>query len=418
MTPRIRLARRNASSQSRRAAQLVDDVLIARRRSLEQLQRDPLGPGTAPAQQPGCAGVGGGALGRGKAGAHGAGQDRVAEPQDGRVLQQPGSDEFGGGGAGVAHLEARECRGEVERRPVAQDRRRAGERGRPGPGAREGTGHRPGHGRRRDRYDASTRVGRERNVVGAKLTHELVQEERVAARGLLTRAREALVHRPEQLLHTFTVERQRLDPRRRRPELLEWRGRRVPGPNADQDGDWQRLEPAGQISKKPQRRLVRPPRVVDRQQHRQLVGEVDHEPVEAVEKPDRGRLDRLGNAEQHGLGQLRRTVQESLAVRADHRLEALSRHAQRIVALELRPHGVQHAQAPLRRALARRPHQRGFPDTGGSLDEGEPARPVARAVEQRVDRRELVLALHQALHGETVTTISTQCRKPSARVPA
>jgi hypothetical protein len=120
-----------------------------------------------------------------------------------------------------------------------------------------------------------------------------------------------------------------------------------------------------------------------------------------VEQPDRRRLDRLGNAAQHRLGQPGGTVQEPLAARAHHRLEPLARHAKRILALELRRHRVQHAQGPRGRALPRRPHQRRLPDPDGPLDQGQRALPVAR-VEQRIDRGELLLALHQAHHDETL----------------
>ncbi len=77
------------------------------------------------------------------------------------------------------------------------------------------------------------------------------------------------------------------------------------------------------------------------------------------------------------------------------RLQALTRHTERVLALELRPSRVKNAHAALGRPLARSRQQAGLADTRRSLHQQHRTHARARRYKQSLKARELLLALHQ-----------------------
>ena len=286
--------------------QLGHDARITGRRRVEHLQRDPLGRGAAGAEQIGGARMRGGTVVGREPRSHGRGEDRVAEAHRRRVVEKPGPHEIAGRGGRSLDGQSRELGGNVERDAVPQHRRGPGQRRRlraqPRQRRRDGARHR----RRGDLGDALGARGREGDAVGAQRPHQLPEQERVAARGVVAGAREGVVDwpvLPQQSPDAVEPERRRLDPRRRRV-LADLRERTLlRGAGSDQQRDRERLHPPGDVREEAQRGLVGPVRVVDHEQHRCLLGKVGDQPVEAVENPDRGRLERLRDVEQDRSGQ-------------------------------------------------------------------------------------------------------------------
>ena len=201
--------------------------------------------------------------------------------------------------------------------------------------------------------------------------------------------------------------------RNRRRVLADRRKRALlRGAGRDQQRDRERLHPPGDVREEAQRRLVGPVRVVDHEQHRCLVGKAGDQPVEAVEDPDRGGLERLRDVEQDRSGQPGRPSQEPLTIgfRPDRRLQALAGHAQRVLALQLGAARVEHPHAALGRALARRRQQARLADARRPLDQQHRPRPRARLGQQPLEGRELLIALDQC-HLPTLIAATAQVPK-------
>ena len=79
-------------------------------------------------------------------------------------------------------------------------------------------------------------------------------------------------------------------------------------------------------------------------------------------------------------------------------LEQLADDAEREVALEVRAAGREHARAGALRAAAHLAEQPRLADAGRALDQRRAALARQRVAEQRAERRQLALALHQAAH--------------------
>ena len=63
-------------------------------------------------------------------------------------------------------------------------------------------------------------------------------------------------------------------------------GTGIPGAHSDDECDRQVVESFGEIAEKAQRTLIRPRQIVYQYRHRTLLGEVDNEPVEAVQNAE------------------------------------------------------------------------------------------------------------------------------------
>ena len=155
--------------------------------------------------------------------------------------------------------------------------------------------------------------------------------------------------------------------------------------------------------------------VVDCEQQRALGGQVEREPVQAVQRgegrvllPRRARL-RLehrprgrGGAGERGVGP-----------RRDVGLEKLAHDPERELALELGRARGEHAQLPAG-ALPQVGEQAGLADPGRPLDQRQPPAPVARGGDQVVQRGDLALAVQEPGHASACGS-SRRERTPSLR---
>ena len=173
-------------------------------------------------------------------------------------------------------------------------------------------------------------------------------------------------------------------------------GRRVAG--ADAGGDQHRLalEPADQVGEKPQRRAVAPLEVVDLEQQRALGGEVERQPVQAVERGERrvaGRRSLVGRGEHDARG--RGGAGQCVGI-GDDGLEELADDAEREVALQLAGARVEHHRAAGVRVAPELRQQPRLADPGRALDQHRAALAHAGLGEQGVEQRHLAVALDQA----------------------
>ena len=403
-------------------SQLGDDVRITGRRRVEQLQRNPLRRGAAGAEQIGGARMRGGTVVGREPRSHGRGEDRMAEAHRRRVVEKPGPHEIGGGGGCPLDGQSRELGCRVERDAVPQHRRRPGQRRRlraqPRQRRRDGARHR-GRG---DLGDALGARGREGDAVGTQRPYQLPEQERVAARGVVARARERLVDGPvlpQQSPDAVEPERRRLDPRRGRVLADRRECTLLRGAGRDQQRDRERLHAPGDVREEAQRGLVGPVRVVDHEQHRCLLGKVGDQPVEAVENPDRGGLERLRDVEQDRSGQPGRSPQEPLTIGL--RPDAGSRHWRATPSGYSRSSSVPRpwsTRIPLSAAaLARRGQQARLADARRPLDQQHRPRPRACLGEQPLEGRQLLIALDQC-HRPTLIAATAKSRSEPCRSTA
>ena len=175
------------------------------------------------------------------------------------------------------------------------------------------------------------------------------------------------------------------------------RERLAAGPRREDEGDGQPLQPPREVDEEAQRRLVGPVRVVDREQQRPALGEVDGEPVQAVgdAEPEVDRL-RVGGDRQRGRGERRRAREQAVRPRRGQRaLEQLARDAVGEAALQLRAAGGDRLEPERAGALAGGLQQPGLADPGRTLQHDDPARAVAGGREHAVEPRELHVAFDQ-----------------------
>ena len=136
-----------------------------------------------------------------------------------------------------------------------------------------------------------------------------------------------------------------------------------------------------EVGEEAQRRAVAPVQVVDREHQRPLGGEVDGQPVQAVERGERASPPavavRPGCAEDgaRAARRRRRAAGSRVAGSDERRLEQLAHDAERELALELAPRARQHAQPPPRAAAPHSASSRVLPiPAGPSTRTSGPAR--------------------------------------------
>ena len=177
-------------------------------------------------------------------------------------------------------------------------------------------------------------------------------------------------------------------------------GGQIRRPAGEERRDTEALDALGQVGQEAQRVAVGPLAIVHRHQHRRVVGDVHHQPVQAVQRlePDVGaRRQVLVGLEQAG----RRTgppgEQVGMPGRlADHRLQQLAHHAEDERLLEFRAGRLerQHARLPGLRPCSA--DQCGFADAGWPFDEQERAVSGACPAEPSAQHPQLALALQQS----------------------
>ena len=185
-----------------------------------------------------------------------------------------------------------ECRGERELRLVAEDRDGPREAlGRPAqsPKAPE---HVPGQRLRPELADPSGTAGGGLDALGEQRVDELGEQQGIAAAGRVNRAQEVgrgLGHERGSEKLGDALEAQRLGTHDGRQRLgLELGenglvGHGLPRANRGGDDDGQAVESPCEVGDEAQRRQVRPVEVVDSHERRPALGDVDGQPVEAVQ---------------------------------------------------------------------------------------------------------------------------------------
>ena len=144
-------------------------------------------------------------------------------------------------------------------------------------------------------------------------------------------------------------------------------------------------------------------RVVHSQHQRSAVGQVDGQPIQPVERPERG-VGALGDDLRAGIadeppGQPGRPGQQRapllFARQADGLLEELARDAEREVALAHGTARFEHKQAGVERQRPAARHQAALADARGALDQKTTAGAHARSLDRAAERLELRFALEQ-----------------------
>ena len=274
----------------------------------------------------------------------GVAYERVHEPGRRLGAQDLGPRERGHRARDLGLVEPGHAGHRPEVGALAEDGDGAGDGGRLAGQPREPQQHGARHGARADRahHVGVRRVGLDR--FGLERVQELADEQRVAAGGAMAGlAEQAVGLGAEAFRHELAdgvlAERAGPDVRGGRVvgDLGQQRGvgRRVAG--ADAGGDEHRLafEAPDQVGEEPQRRAVAPLEVVDLEQQRALGGQVERQPVQAVERREgrvAGRRSLVGRGEHHarrggGAGQ-------RVGI-GDDGLEELADDAEREVPLQL-----------------------------------------------------------------------------------
>ena len=152
-----------------------------------------------------------------------------------------------------------------------------------------------------------------------------------------------------------------------------------------------------------QRGLVRPMRVIDRDQQRPPVREIDRQPVQPVQQRKRNVVRRGADpfSQQQGSNRAREARQQHVALALvsgrQTPLEQLTHHPERETSLKLRATRAQHRVTQPRCASARLLQNCCLADTRPALDDDR-----ATLLQQPTHRRQLALAFEQALHDTTL----------------
>lgn len=301
-----------------------------------------------------------------------------------RVLEQSGCHQFCHRRDRVRGRQIRERGGEVERGPVPQHGRGIGQRGRRSAQACERRPHPPCDGPRGHLRHLIGGRSREGHAVFAQRGRQLPQQERVAARRRPAGARKRRLG-GEQDRHLIVAKRSKGNPLTRRVGANV--GERVVVSvvaRTDDERDLQRLDSSREVREETQGGLVGPVRIVDDQRDRPGLGNVGDEPLQAVQQAD-GRRGGRGDVVDRRLRMLGGAAQQR-PIGADSRLERLTDHPEREVALELGAASVEHRAPVERGAPTHGAQQGGLADPGGTLHEQRKARP---ALETALDRSEL-----------------------------
>jgi hypothetical protein len=149
------------------------------------------------------------------------------------------------------------------------------------------------------------------DVVGGEGAEKLSQQERVAAAGLVAGGTELAggvrsERVPDQLGDACRAQRRRAqdDPVRFGDHVGEEWGldARLVGSGRDDHQDGQAVDATQQVGKPAQRRAVAPVQVVDEQRQRLPLGQVDRQPVQAVQHGEAGVLPGDGGRGAWGVG--------------------------------------------------------------------------------------------------------------------
>ena len=237
-----------------------------------------------------------------------------------------------------------------------------------------------------------------RHALGAQRLEQLGEQQRVAPGRLVPGVREGLV-RSQELGRGALAQRERVHGDRERitDDLRQQVRARVPldRPDAAEDRDGQAVEPADQVGQVAQRGLVGPLQIVDGEQDRRGLREVEGQPVEPVQDRERRVLAR--DARRGSFEHLARAVRHRLAA-ADHVLEQLPHDPEGQLLLEFAAARGEHVHAGLGRLAPGLGDQPRLPDARGAFDH-EQARAAGGGVfGQRAERRQLALALEQGGH--------------------
>ena len=231
-------------------------------------------------------------LGRGKLVIDGVAHERMHEPERRLRPQDLRGNQRARRVGNAALIEARERCGRGEARAVAEHRDRAGDRDRFGRQPSEPQQDRARHGPRPDLPD---RMGVRRVWLDPFRAHrleELSEQQRIAARRAVTGGAErALGSRAEavadHLADRILAERRQADRHRRRVlRDLPDQPRLNVGflhPRCRHDEHTEALEPSLEIREEPQRRMVRPVQIVDRDTQGALRREVCGQPEQPVQ---------------------------------------------------------------------------------------------------------------------------------------
>ena len=239
-------------------------------------------------------------------------------------------------------------------------------------------------------HDAgAARVGP--HALGLQRAQQLADQQRVAAGRAVHGGREGVVGlRPErpadELADRGAGQRPGADRRGRQigGDLADERrvGARLRAPRGDREQDRQALEPPRQVGEEAQRRAVAPVQVVDREHERPVAGEVEQQPVEAVQRRERRVAVVARRRLEHGAGA--RAPRPPARARAPR-----GRRAARRAAGARRRRGTR-ARAPscARRAPARPPPRRAGARAGaGGSCRSPPAPRSTRPARRRRARR-------------------------------
>ena len=369
----------------------------------EQVRGDPLGRRAGVRERLGRRRVARAALARGEILVERGTDDGVDEPQARVLGEDVGPDEVVRRGRGGLLAQPGHVGGEPRVAVVAEHGDRPRQLVRVRAERREPVQHEPAHGRRPDGLHLARGGGRRRDPRRVDGVQQLAQEQRVAARRGVARAAE-LVRRagaqalPRQRGRGGLAERPRVqrDGGGARGHLAPQGAGLVDGrASREEHRDREPLDPLREEGEEAQRVPVDPVAVVDEHEERRLVGEVDDQPVEAVQRlearvaavlPRRAR-----EQSRRGTGGAR----ERIGRRVERRLEQLAHHAERERLLELGAGRVERRQARLLGRRARRARQHRLADPGRPLDQRQRSRARARLRESVATGRKLALPLEQ-----------------------
>ena len=381
-----------------------DPAPVPGRGGQQQVRGDPLGRRARRCERLGRRRVARRALARREILVERGAHDGVDEPQAFVLDEDVGPDEVVRGGGGDVFPEPGDAGGERELGVVAEhgDRPRQlvrvrAERGEP-------VQDEPAHGRGPDVLDLARGGGRRRDPGRVDGVQQLAQEQRVAARRRVTRAAELLRRVGAQALPCQRDRRGLAERPRVQRDGGGARGHLHPDragfvdrwTSREQHGDRQPLDALREEGQEAQRVLVHPVAVVDRHEQRRPVGEVDDQPVQAVERLEARVVAALAllarEQARRGAGGARERIGGSV----QGRLEQLAHHAERERLLELGAGRLERRQAGMLGRRACRTRQLGLADPGRSLDERERPRAGARLRERVATRRKLALPLEQS----------------------
>jgi len=311
-------------------------------------------------------------------------------------------------------FQAGERGGVVEVRPVAQHRHGAGEAGRLLGKARQPRQHRPRHPLGAHPPHPGDLPGGRLNAVSGEGVEQLSKQEGIAAGGLVARGAERTggvrpERVPDQLGDAGRAQRRRTqdDPGRVGEHVGEEGDldARLVWPHRDDHQDGQAVDTTHEVGEPAQRRAIAPVQVVDGQRQRLPLGEIDRQPVQAVEHGEAGVLARARGRRQRGIGREQRrrqagqATEQLLAVGCrrsdDGRLEQLPDDAVGELPLQLAAAGRQHLHPSPPGPLAGRREQARLADAGGTLDDDQAASTPPGSTDGVVERLQLGLALQQ-----------------------